>query len=360
MVRKVGKVLHVVQSGDRGGVQRHVHDLALGLRDETAGVVTGTGGWLTESLRAGGIEVRPAFHLQRSLNPRKIAAAREEVERAVRDLGPAALHAHGVFALLASLPLAGKLPLVYTAHGFQWHDKAHPAWIRRLSWMLHRQSVTRVRVFVAIGSEADEARAVGFVRVEEIPNGVEPRLEGTQGRDPNTFGVATRLVAGKGLEDLPGVLQALPGSTLVVAGEGPYGARLMEEAARRGVASRVRLLGWQDDLASFYGGITAYVSLSRKEGLPYAALDALAAGLPVVLSDIPGHRELVQGGRNGFLAPVGDPAAAASGLSRLFEDDEFCHAAGQASREIARERFALSDMLSRHKALYKELEGGIA
>ncbi len=359
-MRKVGKVLHVVQSGDRGGVQRHVRDLALGLREETAGIVTGTGGWLTETLRAGGIEVRPAFDLQRSLNPRKIAAAREEVKRAAEDLLPAAVHAHGVFALLASLPLAGKLPLVYTAHGFQWHDRAHPAWIRHLSWMLHRQSVTRVRVFVAIGSEADEARGLGFVRVEEIPNGVELGVEGTREGNPNTFGVATRLVAGKGLEDLPGVLYALPGSTLVVAGGGPYGARLVEEAARLGVAGRVRLLGWQDDLTSFYDGITAYVSLSRKEGLPYAALDALAAGLPVVLSDVPGHRELVQGGRNGFLTRVGDPGAAAGALSRLFEDEGLCRAAGRASREIARERFALSDMLLRHEALYRELEGGSA
>ncbi|MDA8344247.1 MAG: glycosyltransferase [Thermaerobacter sp.] len=351
-------VLHVLQSGDRGGVQRHVRDLALGLREETAGVVAGTGGWLAQSVRDAGIPIRQAQQLRRSMDPRRIASARREVERAYRDLLPQVVHAHGIFALLAAMPLHESVPLVYTAHGFQWHDATHPAWIRSLSWVMHRQAVTKVSAFVAIAGEADEARALGFSRVEEIPNGVTLPLEGTPIGGPNTFGVATRLVAGKGLEDLAKVLQVLGAATLVVAGEGPQGAALMQAAARLGVGSRVRLLGWQDDLVPFYRSISAYVSLSRKEGLPYAALDALAAGLPVVLSDIPGHRELVPEGRNGFLTRLGDASAAATALGRLFADEDLRQSAGAASREVAKEHFALSDMLRRHQALYTELGGG--
>ena len=70
-----------------------------------------------------------------------------------------------------------------------------------------------------------------------------------------------------------------------------------EEAARRGVGGRVRLLAWQDDLGPFYSGIGAYVSLSRKEGLPYAALDALAdhgraRAVQLAVMVDRGHREL--------------------------------------------------------------------
>lgn len=351
-------VLHVVQSGDRGGVQRHVRDLALGLNHATAGVVLGTGGALGQTLRQADVPVVLATGLQRSMNPRRTAAARDELKNAYRRLAPLVIHVHGIFALLAALPLAEEVPLVYTAHGFQWHDRSHPAWIRRLSWMLHRQAAAKVQAFIAVASEAEEASALGFPRVVEIPNGVDSCLEGTSGGNPNTFGVATRLVAGKGLEELPAVLQELPGGTLVVAGDGPYGARLVEEAVRRGVGGRVRLLGWQDDLTAFYGGIGAYVSLSRKEGLPYAALDALAAGLPLVLSDIPGHRELVPSGRNGFLVPIGEPKAVASTLVRIFEDETLRCDMGQESRALASERFSLSDMLSRHLSLYTELGGG--
>ncbi len=349
------RVLHIVQSGDGGGVQRHVHDLALGLGGQTAGIITGTEGWLTRSAREAGIEVRRAPHLMRSLDPRGVATARRELARECREVAPNLLHAHGIFALLAALPMAGSLPLVYTGHGFQWHDEGHPWGLRRLSLAVHQRAARKVAAFVAVASESDEARRVGFPRVAPIPNGVRLWDAGAGPADSNTFGVATRLVPGKGLEELLSVLAAEPDMHLCIAGDGTMRERLEQEATLLGCGDRLDLVGWQDDLRAFYGGLFAYVSLSRKEGLPYGVLDALAAGLPVVLSDIPGHRELVDGKRNGYLVTPGDAAAVRSALRSLVTDRAQRAAAGAASRQLAQERFSLDEMLERHAELYREV-----
>ncbi len=350
------RVLHIVQSGDRGGVQRHVHDLALGLRGQTCGIVTGTQGWLSETAQEAHIPVWRAEHLLRSRDPRAVAAARRETAYACKELSPDVLHAHGIFALLSALPLADSLPLVYTAHGFQWHDDTHPWWLRQISLRLHQRAARKVAAFVDVSAEDNEARRLGFIRVERIPNGVAPREAGSASVHTNSFGVATRLVPGKGLMELLQVLDAEPQLRLSIAGEGPMRETLDAEAKRLGIQERVDFLGWQDDLRDFYGGVFAYVSLSHKEGLPYGVLDAISAGLPVVLSDIPGHRELVVEGRNGSLVPHDDLVAVGSALRRLFLDQSFRSAAGKASSELA-QRFALSTMLERHGVLYEEVGG---
>ncbi len=351
------RVLHVVQSGDGGGVQRHVHDLATGLAGQTAAIVTGTEGWLTRRARDSGVSVHRAGHLERSLDPRRVALARRELAEVCQTAAPDLLHAHGIFALLAALPMAGGLPIVYTGHGFQWHDTTHPWGLRRLALSIHRHAARKVTAFVAVASEADEARRVGFQRVERIPNGVISWDAGASPGDSNTFGVATRLVPGKGLEELLSVLVSAPDLRLCIAGDGPLRKGIEQEALRLGCGDRLELLGWQDDLQEFYAGLFAYVSLSRKEGLPYGALDALAAGLPVVLSDIPGHRELVDGALNGCLVPPGDVEAVAGALRRLATDRARCAAAGAASRELAKERYSLDQMLERHAELYASIGG---
>ena len=351
------RVLHVVQSGDRGGVQRHVRDLAVGLKEQTCGIVTGTRGWLGRMADGAGIPVTIAPNLQRSLDPRKVAAARRELASACADLRPDVLHAHGVFALLALLPLSDRLPLVYTGHGFQWHDETHPWAVRRLSLQLHRREARKVAAFIAVASEGEEARRVGFRKVEEIPNGVNLPPEGAGQAHTNTFGVATRLAPGKGLPETLSILASESQLRLLVAGDGPLRGTLAQEVARLDLQSRVDFLGWQDDLRGFYRSIFAFVSLSHKEGLPYGVLDALAAGLPVVLSDIPGHRELVEHGRNGYLVAPSDPAAVGGTLRRVYSDRAFRAAAGAAGRELIRTRFSLSQMQSRHAALYEELGG---
>ncbi len=343
----------MVQSGDRGGAQRHVRDLARGMPRQTVGVVAGNGGWLMDELGQGGVTTVGAPSLARSLDPIKVRRASAQVRQLAHQWGATIVHAHGVFALLASVD--APLPLIYTTHGVQWTDRAHPAWLRSLSWSVHRALRSRVGAVVAVSEqEAREVEAVGVPRhcIHHIPNGVELTRGVPMVREP-VCGVAARLVAGKGLEDLITIMAELPRVNLRIAGDGPLRVRLEAHAARLGVAARVHFLGWLDDLGPFYRGTAVYVTFSTKEGLPYTVLDAMAYGLPVVASDIPGHRELVGQGRTGFL--VDSRSAGARRLAQLLADPGLrCQMGREATAAIA-ERFSLQAMLRAHSELYGTL-----
>lgn len=349
-------VLHVVQSGDVGGVQRHIRDLVVGLPDLTAGVVTGTSGWMVDRVATAGIPTCLAPSLRRTLDPTSIAAAHGQVQRAVDTLGARVIHAHGIFALLAAATLR-RVTLVYTAHGFQWQDPAHPAWLRSLARHVHHFVAPRLAALIAV-SEQDAADAlltgIPPARIHHIPNGVRLPPASTRGSPPRALGTAGRLAASKNAEGLLSLLTLLPHDVaLHVAGEGPSLPELRSLADTRGLHTRVRWLGWRDDLDDFYQGIGVYATLSRKEGLPYTVLDAMAHGRPVVASAIPAHQELLRGQPWGLLISDGNLASGVEGVTRWLSDTDAWRQAAAAARRVVAERYRLDTMLRLTAAVYR-------
>lgn len=350
------RILHVLESGDRGGVQRHVGDLARGLPDLTAAVVAGRPGALTAALTEAGVPVAVVPDLVRAIRPDRLRRAGSRVRRLAAERGATVLHAHGVVALAALLASGSALPLLYTPHGMQWRDPARGPAVRAASVAVHRWAAARgaVRALVAVSAQEEaDALAMGFPRerVRRLPNGVAvPPPAGAPGAP--ALGTATRLVAGKDLEALLEALALLPGCRLLLAGDGPLRPALERKAAELGLAGRTAFLGWTEPLDGFYAATWVYVSLSRKEGLPYAVLEAMARGLPVVASDIPGHRDLVRDGETGFL--VSTPRDLALRAALLLQDAGRRAAMGARGAAVAAERFSLHAML----AGYRELAAG--
>src|SRR5205085_7086712 len=89
------------------------------------------------------------------------------------------------------------------------------------------------------------------------------------------------------------------------------------------------------DLSERYRRARVLLTASRYEGRPMAVTEAMASGVAVCGTDIPGHRELVRPGREGLLAPAGDAEELASSLSALLEDRELAAALGRAARRRA-------------------------
>ena len=85
---------------------------------------------------------------------------------------------------------------------------------------------------------------------------------------------------------------------------------------------------------------------SYREGLSKVLIEAAAAGLPLVATDIPGNRSIVQDGVNGLLVPMKDPESLAKALQELIEDPERCQTMGQASRRIATADFSIEQILT--------------
>jgi UDP-glucose:(heptosyl)LPS alpha-1,3-glucosyltransferase len=158
----------------------------------------------------------------------------------------------------------------------------------------------------------------------------------------------------KGLEQAIAALAQAPGWTLLVAGSGDR-ERYERLAASLGVQESIRWLGVARDVPLVLAVADALVFPSTYEAFPLVALEAAAAGLPILATPVNGVRELVQDGRSGMLIER-DPGSIAAALRRLGEDSQLRRSIGQAAREASLD-YSWDRMVERHHELYQRLAG---
>jgi glycosyltransferase involved in cell wall biosynthesis len=162
--------------------------------------------------------------------------------------------------------------------------------------------------------------------------------------------LVARLVPGKGhrlaLEAWEKLAQAVPPAALVLVGDGPLLPGLTEEARRLGRPGReVLCLGYRGDVPAVLRAADALVLPSQAEGLPTVVVEAMAAGLPVVASDLPSLREMVVPGETGLLFDLRSGAEAlARALETVLMDPDRARRMGKAGRSRAEALFALHNV----------------
>lgn len=174
------------------------------------------------------------------------------------------------------------------------------------------------------------------------------------------IGSVGRLIPSKNMES---VLQAFGDASkddwrLVYLGDGPQGDALRRLAKELSIEPKVELAGClpRDQLFCRLFELDAFVSMSLREGLPVAVLEAMACGLPVVLSDIPPHREIARTTDGVRLVDPADVAGLQEELIRLYALHPLeRRRIGQECRRAVVEHFAVSTMLSRYDQLYRSL-----
>jgi L-malate glycosyltransferase len=143
-------------------------------------------------------------------------------------------------------------------------------------------------------------------------------------------------------------------ATLVVVGDGPERADVEALASELGVAERCRFVGYRRDMQAWYSAFDAFLLVSQNEGTPVVAIEALAAGRPVVATDAGGTRTVVEHGRSGFLAPVGDTQVLAARLAELARDPALAARLAEHGAADVRARFSLERMADDVDALYRQ------
>ena len=151
------------------------------------------------------------------------------------------------------------------------------------------------------------------------------------------------------------VRRAVPDAAFVIAGEGELQPMLYEFAAELGIADDVFFIGRCDRVAELLFASDIGVLSSRAEGFANAILEYMAAGLPVVATDVGGLREAVEEGETGFLVESGDHAAMADRIIHLLNDSEHARAMGARGKAMAEQRFASEHHLRNTLELYDEL-----
>ena len=147
-----------------------------------------------------------------------------------------------------------------------------------------------------------------------------------------------------------------PKTRYLFVGDGPMRDELMQQVQARGLELWVRLLGFRDDIPSFLGIADLLVLPSiAVEGMPAVILEAMAAGIPVIASDIGGVREVVVDGETGKVVQPGDPAALAQALDELLSlDNAALRKIGLAGRRRVEEQFAWQRVVEQLLTMYQE------
>jgi glycosyltransferase involved in cell wall biosynthesis len=173
------------------------------------------------------------------------------------------------------------------------------------------------------------------------------------------IGTACRLEPIKGLryllEAVAVLTRQIDNLRLEIAGEGSLRSFLEQECHRLGISGHVSFLGWREDLPNVMAGWDVFVLPSLDEGFPIAALEAMAAGLPVIASAVGGLLELVQDGETGWLVPAAAPAELATRLREMMSDGRRREAMGIAGRQRALRDFSIATMVEQTVAVYDGL-----
>ncbi len=181
------------------------------------------------------------------------------------------------------------------------------------------------------------------------------RTELGDSRDGLVLLTMASLVRRKGIDVLIEALKLAGGleATLWICGQGPAEQDLRERAAPLG--ERVRFLGWREDKRDLLAAADIFVLPSRREGVGVAALEAMAAGLPVVASKVGGLGQVIVDGMSGLLVPPEDPRALADALARLGEDADLRRELGARASERAEAEFSATQQARAYHAVYSEI-----
>lgn len=170
-----------------------------------------------------------------------------------------------------------------------------------------------------------------------------------------------RLVRAKGIDWLLEVWRVLETEgkewRLLVVGDGPERAALEQQARAAGMLGTVVFVGRQEDVFRFLAVTDVFVLPSRMEGAANALLEAMSQGIPVVVADdeLAGNREIVRHELDGYVVPFGDSAGLARVLRRLLADSELRDSMGRRARRRVEERFSISSVATRYRAVYETL-----
>jgi glycosyltransferase involved in cell wall biosynthesis len=288
--------------------------------------------------------------------------------RVLRTSGAHIVHAHkfGSNVWAATLGRLVGVPVVI-AHEHTWSFERQLA--RRL---IDRFVVAGLSDAVIAVSEADRRRMISIVgmppeRVTLIPNGIpepHPRHAASVRANLGIADDAPLLVQtavlrpqkaiGTMLEAMAILREDEPAARLVILGSGDRRA-LQTRAAELAVLDVVSFIGQRDDVADILAAADVGVLSSDFEGMPLAILEYMAAGLPVVSTDVGGVREVVREGETGLLVPRGDGRALAERIGRLIADPELARRMGQNGRRLQLAQFSAAAMVRETTALYDRL-----
>lgn len=375
------KVIHIIGGGEFGGAEQHILSLMEFFSSKPgmdAQVATFYDGLLADTLRQRGktVHIIPqAGRFDVKLYARLQSLFREE--------RPDIIHTHGVranfFSRLAGRKAKGS-HIVTTVHSILKHDYPKPGEYFMAHWM-ERVTLSMSNHFIAVSGAVKEDLirfGVAKNKITVIHNGIpvesylpSPILDEERKKVREGWGIpeeaillltVARLVPVKGLEDLiEGFSIAAKADLrliLLIVGDGPEREALERMARERGVAEKVLFAGFRQEIPAYLAAADIYLNTSISEGLPLSLMEAMAAGKPVIVTEVGGMKEMIENGRTGFFIPPKSSEEVSKRILHLAEDEMLRHTLGEKARTHAISHFSVEAMGEATYQLYQSILRG--
>lgn len=365
------RLAYVVNDLNPGGAERLVVDMVrafAGEYDVAVFCLDEPGSW-AGSLRQAGVPVHGLWR-----QPGLDVSVSVRLASHFRAMRVDIVHAHQCsawfYAALSRL-LYPSPRLVFEEHGRFYPEPDKP--MRRLvnRVLIARLTHRFVAVSMDIRRRLERYEGLDAGRIDVVYNGVAeaPRLEAAAraglraqfGFGPDDFVVGTvgRFDPVKNLPMLVSSIAEsapeLPSVRGLLVGDGPAWPAIRRQVDAAGLAERVRLTGHREDARALVQCLDLFVLGSFSEGTSMALLEAMAAGIPVAVTDVGGNPEIVRDGATGWVIPSGDGTALVDVVRQAASDPALCRRFAEAGRQRYLQQFSLSAMLEAYRRIYAQL-----
>lgn len=360
------RILHIIPTLDRGGAEKQLTLLAAGLPQAEFDVqvcVLTRDGPLGEALRSSQIEYQ-VIHKTWKADPSAYLRLRRYIRRLKPDIVHTWLFAANSYGRFAARSAAVKSIIA--------SERCVDSWKSWRELAVDRYLAKRTNRIVANSESVREfytSHGLDPDLFTVIPNAVEqPAVDSMQKRseliadlglptNARLIGFVGRLWPQKRVKDLiwaADLLKCVRDDThFLIVGDGPQRWRLERYRDQVEIRDRVHFLGERGDAREIISALDCLWLASAFEGQSNAVLEAMAAGVPVVATDIPGMRDLVVPGETGLLVPLGDRAEFTKQTRMILEDAELSRKLSANSVARIEREFSLEQMVNRHAELYR-------
>lgn len=366
-------ILHFTNSLERGGAEQHMLSLIRGMDLSAFRPILVCPPALARQI-VGDLDPRAELFPIELRRPFDLGAA-ARLGLFLRGRRVDVLHSHLFSSSVLASPIgrmAGAPAIVETPH-------VNELW--RRGWMKRHFFADRlvgrcVDAYIAV-SQANaryltDKKGLPQEKIRVIRNGIDP-VEFEPGERPSdclrrslsfpaddpVIVCVARIEPQKGhsvlLEAIRQIREVIPSVRLVIVGEGRLRAPLERQTHDLDLDDAVRFVGRQANVADWLAMAQVAVLPSLYEGLPLAALEALAAEKPLVATAVDGTPEVVRDGETGLTVPAGDPRSLAISILRLLRDPALAHRLAKAGRKLVTEQFTVQRQVRETENLYREV-----
>ncbi|TSC78265.1 MAG: glycosyl transferase family protein [Parcubacteria group bacterium Gr01-1014_33] len=387
MEHKRKKILYIITKSAWGGAQKYVYDLATHLSPEQFDVTVAAGGngELFTRLARAHIRAIPIPALERDVHIIKELAAFFYLAKIIAREKPDVVHLNstkigilGAIAAKCAFLATGRFSyIIFTAHGWGFKEDCFVLWHGTIFLAEFFGSLFQNKIIVIDSADYQSARKfIPARKLVLIPNGINaPQFlsrERARAMIVEKIGYpidSSRLLIGtiaeftknKGLPYLLDALSRISRLSLdissapicVIIGSGENEKSMHQRIRALGLETSVFLPGFMPDAAMYMPAFDIFALPSVKEGLPYVVMEAMAAGLPIVASQVGGIQDLIEDGKNGILVPPKNPDALSRALHSLFQDAGTRASFGAYSRLKVKTKCTLRDMIEKTVCIYQ-------